>query len=175
MVDRTLPKVGLPYGVAQGYFTEKKWKKRKKFLVQKRGWEYSSLFPRVWLSSCPVAQHQLFGFFFFLFFVFFLLRISFEEIGKVSLCKFWFLKKSVLQVSMLKYVWTLSLRNFSAAISPLLAILRISKLKLMETETDKKTLTKLHLLNMNDCLSLGLTSRKQYTGKKTYSQSRRHQ
>ena len=36
----------------------------------------------------------------------------------------------------------------------------------METETDKQTLTKLHLLNMNDCLSLGLTSRKQYTGKK---------
>lgn len=108
-------------------------------------------------------------------FVFFLLRISFEEIGKVSLCKFWFLKKSVLQVSMLKYVWILSLRNFSAAISPLLAILRISKLKLMETETDKQTLTKLHLLNMNDCLSLGLTSRKQYPGKKTYSQRRRHQ
>ena len=76
---------------------------------------------------------------------------------------------------MLKFVWTLSLRNFSAAISPLLAILRISKLKLMETETDKQTLTKLHLLNMNDCLSLGLTSRKQYTGKKTYSQRRRHQ
>ena len=76
---------------------------------------------------------------------------------------------------MLKYVWTLSLRNFSAAISPLLAILRISKLKLMETETDKQTLTKLHLLNMNDCLSLGLTYRKQYTGKKTYSQSRRYQ
>ena len=67
---------------------------------------------------------------------------------------------------MLKYVWTLSLRNFSAAISPLLAILRISKLKLMETETDKQTLTKLHLLNMNDCLSLRLTSRKQYRGKK---------
>ena len=113
--------------------------------------------------------------FFFCLFIYFLLRISLEEIGKVSLCKFWFLKKSVLQVSMLKYVWTLSLRNFSAAISPLLAILRISKLKLMETETDKQTLTKLHLLNMNDCLSLRLTSRKQYRGKKTYSQSRRHQ
>ena len=42
---------------------------------------------------------------------------------------------------MLKYVWTLSLRNFSAAISSLLAVLRISKLKLMETETDKQTLT----------------------------------
>ena len=76
---------------------------------------------------------------------------------------------------MLKYVWTLSLRNFSTAISPLLEILRISKLKLMETETDKQTLTKLHLLNMNDSLSLRLTSRKQYRGKKTYSQSRKHQ
>ena len=111
----------------------------------------------------------------FCFCFFVLLRISFEEIGKVSLCKFWFLKKSVLQVSMLKYVWTLSLRNFSTAISPLLEILRISKLKLMETETDKQTLTKLHLLNMNDSLSLRLTSRKQYRGKKTYSQSRKHQ
>lgn len=67
MVDKTPPKVGLPYGVAQGYFIEKKkWKKRKrKRLVHKRGWEYSSLVPRVWLSSCPVAQHQLFVFFFF--------------------------------------------------------------------------------------------------------------
>ena len=39
MVDKTPPKVGLPYGVAQGYFIEKKkWKKRKrKRLVQKRG------------------------------------------------------------------------------------------------------------------------------------------
>lgn len=36
----------------------------------------------------------------------------------------------------------------------------------METETDKQTLTKLHLLNMNDSLSLRLTSRKQYRGKK---------
>ena len=30
MVDRTLPKLGLPYGVAQGYFTEKKMEKKKK-------------------------------------------------------------------------------------------------------------------------------------------------
>ena len=170
MVDKTPPKVGLPYGVAQGYFIEKKWKKRKrKRLVQKRGWEYSSLVPRVWLSSCPVAQHQLFVCFFF-----FVKNIAWGD-WESCLCKFWFLKNNVLQVSMLKYVWTLSLRNFSTAISPLLEILRISKLKLMETETDKQTLTKLHLLNMNDSLSLRLTSRKQYRGKKTYSQSRKHQ
>ena len=35
MVDRTLPKVGLPYGVAQGYFTEKKMEKKKKIFGAK--------------------------------------------------------------------------------------------------------------------------------------------
>ena len=171
MVDRTLPKVGLLYGVAQGYFTENKMEKKKKIFGAKERMRILITSPSRMTIVVPSRSAPAFCFVLF----FFLLRMSFEEIGKVSLCKFWFLKKSVLQVSMLKYVWTLSLRNFSAAISPLLAILRISKLKLMETETDKQTLTKLHLLNMNDCLSLRLTSRKQYRGKKTYSQSRRHQ
>ena len=172
MVDKTPPKVGLPYGVAQGQFIEKKMEKKKGWCKREdENIHHQSL---AYDYRCEQSLSTSFLFFFCLF-IYFLLRISLEEIGKVSLCKFWFLKKSVLQVSMLKYVWTLSLRNFSAAISPLLAILRISKLKLMETETDKQTLTKLHLLNMNDCLSLRLTSRKQYRGKKTYSQSRRHQ
>ena len=30
MVDKTPPKVGLPYGVAQGYFIEKKKRKKRK-------------------------------------------------------------------------------------------------------------------------------------------------
>ena len=165
MVDRTLPKVGLPYGVAQGYFTEKKIEKKKKIFGAKERMRILITSPSRMTIVVPSRSAPAFCFC-FCFCFFFLLRISFEEIGKVSLCKFWFLKKSVLQVSMLKYVWTLSLRNFSAVISRLLAILRISKLKLMETETDKQTLTKLHLLNMNDCLSLGFTSRKQCTGKK---------
>ena len=36
MVDRTLPKVGLLYGVAQGYFTENKMEKKKKNFWCKR-------------------------------------------------------------------------------------------------------------------------------------------
>ena len=170
MVDKTPPKVGLPYGVAQGYFIEKKKEKKEKKKVGAKE-RMRILIPSPSRMTIVVPSRSAPAFCFVFFFV---KNIAWGD-WKSCLCKFWFLKKNVLQVSMLKYVWTLSLRNFSTAISPLLEILRISKLKLMETETDKQTLTKLHLLNMNDSLSLRLTSRKQYRGKKTYSQSRKHQ
>ena len=173
MVDKTPPKVGLPYGVAQGYFIgKKKEKKEKKKVGAKERMRILIPSPSRMTIVDRRAQSLSTSFLFCFFFV--VKNIAWGD-WESCLCKFWFLKKNVLQVSMLKYVWTLSLRNFSTAISPLLEILRISKLKLMETETDKQTLTKLHLLNMNDSLSLRLTSRKQYRGKKTYSQSRKHQ
>ena len=81
MVDKTPPKVGLPYGVAQGYFIEKKMEKKKKVGAKER--------MRILITSpsrmtivVPSRSAPAFCLFFFL------LRISLEEIGKVVFVNF---------------------------------------------------------------------------------------
>ena len=82
MVDRTLPKVGLPYGVAQGYFTEKKMEKKKKNFGAKERMRILITSPSRMTIVVPSRSAPAFCLFFFL------LRISLEEIGKVVFVNF---------------------------------------------------------------------------------------
>ena len=83
MVDKTPPKVGLPYGVAQDYFIEKKMEKKKKKKVgAKERMRILFTSPSRMTIVVPSRSAPAFCLFFFL------LRISLEEIGKVVFVNF---------------------------------------------------------------------------------------
>ena len=81
MVDKTPPKVGLPYGVAQGYFIEKKKEKKEKKKVGAKE-RMRILIPSPSRMTIVVPSRSAPAF------CFFLLRISLEEIGKVVFVNF---------------------------------------------------------------------------------------
>ena len=67
MVDKTPPKVGLPYGVAQGYFIEKKKmeKKKKKKVGAKERMRILITSPSRMTIVVPSRSAPAFCFFFF--------------------------------------------------------------------------------------------------------------